>query len=181
MTILQARQALRLPDDGDLTPGQIKRAYRSRTRETHPDHGGSTEDFQMVAEAFAMVQEYPQDPAVRQAHTQTQSVGHRPEYNRPVWTRQHTQAADAINLDDLLDDLRTIVEPPVAPARPRVRILADMQVEVSGLPPGARVLFGLKQVIVLDADGEQMETDIELVAGDAGQDVVEEYRQALRR
>lgn len=51
--------ALPAPDDPyrvlGVTPGagidECRRAYRARAQETHPDHGGSTEDFQRVQAA----------------------------------------------------------------------------------------------------------------------------------
>ena len=40
----------------DATPDEIKRAYRKRARDTHPDKpGGDKEHFQKVAKAYALL------------------------------------------------------------------------------------------------------------------------------
>jgi curved DNA-binding protein CbpA len=39
--------------DPDASDGEIERAYRDRLKETHPDHGGSTEEFRAVRAAYA--------------------------------------------------------------------------------------------------------------------------------
>jgi len=36
----------------DVTPAELKLAYRRRARETHPDHGGDAESFQKVVQAY---------------------------------------------------------------------------------------------------------------------------------
>jgi len=38
--------------DRDADPGEIKRAYRERIKEAHPDHGGSKREFQRVRAAY---------------------------------------------------------------------------------------------------------------------------------
>lgn len=45
----------------DATPDQIKRAYRRRARETHPDKGGSASDFEPITKAYETLS----DPARR--------------------------------------------------------------------------------------------------------------------
>ena len=59
--LVQASSLLALPEGGDrysvlgvgrnATLDDIRRAYRQKLRETHPDHGGSSEMFMRVQEA----------------------------------------------------------------------------------------------------------------------------------
>lgn len=42
---------------GDLTPANIKTAYRKAALESHPDQGGSREEFEKVNEAYKKLQE----------------------------------------------------------------------------------------------------------------------------
>lgn len=58
MTELQAKKILKI--DGSYDEASLKKAYRRRAAETHPDKGGSAEDFQLVKEAY----EYLLDPPV---------------------------------------------------------------------------------------------------------------------
>jgi ferredoxin len=41
--------------DDDADDGEIKRAYRERVKETHPDQGGSAAEFQLVQAAYEKV------------------------------------------------------------------------------------------------------------------------------
>jgi hypothetical protein len=45
------RAALNLPAAGELTPFEIKAAYRRLAQKTHPDQGGSHEEFVRVTQA----------------------------------------------------------------------------------------------------------------------------------
>jgi hypothetical protein len=45
MTTEEARVELGFPRDGNPTPDEIKDAYRKNVKRTHPDMGGSSEDF----------------------------------------------------------------------------------------------------------------------------------------
>jgi hypothetical protein len=47
----ELRELLELPIDGELEPSQIKAAYRRLAKKTHPDVGGSHEQFVRIAEA----------------------------------------------------------------------------------------------------------------------------------
>ena len=47
------RGVLGLPADQHLEPSQVKRAYRRRLLQVHPDHGGSREQLELVQAAFA--------------------------------------------------------------------------------------------------------------------------------
>lgn len=47
----QHRELLNLPTDGELEPSQIKAAYRRLAQKTHPDVGGSHEQFIRITEA----------------------------------------------------------------------------------------------------------------------------------
>lgn len=49
------------------TPEQIKAAYRKKSRENHPDHGGSTEAMAAVNDAYAVLS----DPERRAIYDQT--------------------------------------------------------------------------------------------------------------
>ncbi|MFC5367102.1 ferredoxin Fer [Salinirubrum litoreum] len=42
--------------DPDADDGEIVDAYRQRVKESHPDHGGSAEEFQRVQDAYARIQ-----------------------------------------------------------------------------------------------------------------------------
>ena len=42
--------------DADADDAEITRAYRDRVKEAHPDHGGSTSEFQAVQTAYAQLQ-----------------------------------------------------------------------------------------------------------------------------
>lgn len=42
--------------DPDADDGDIVDAYRQRVKEAHPDHGGSTEEFRRVQDAYARIQ-----------------------------------------------------------------------------------------------------------------------------
>jgi curved DNA-binding protein CbpA len=46
----------------DATAEQVQSAFRRRSRELHPDAGGSAEEFQKLVEAYKLLQ----DPAARQ-------------------------------------------------------------------------------------------------------------------
>ena len=50
MTTQEARDELRLPREYDKQA--LKSAYRKRSVETHPDKGGSTEEFLRCSEAY---------------------------------------------------------------------------------------------------------------------------------
>ena len=50
MTKLQARQILGLGVNFEVS--DLKKAYRRKAVETHPDKGGTTEDFQLVNAAY---------------------------------------------------------------------------------------------------------------------------------
>jgi len=49
------------------SPDEIKRAYRKRARETHPDHGGDTAEAAQVNGAYLVLS----DPAKRERYDQT--------------------------------------------------------------------------------------------------------------
>jgi curved DNA-binding protein CbpA len=49
------------------SPEEIKTAYRKRSRTTHPDHGGSSEEFKKVNEAYAILSK----PSSRQHYDKT--------------------------------------------------------------------------------------------------------------
>lgn len=51
----------------DASPEEIKQAYRKRARETHPDHGGSEEEFQKVNAANIVLS----DPEKREKYDRT--------------------------------------------------------------------------------------------------------------
>lgn len=53
----------------DASPDDVKRAYQRRARETHPDRGGSKEDFQNVSRAYRLLS----DPGKRSRFDQTGS------------------------------------------------------------------------------------------------------------
>lgn len=42
--------------DPDADDGEVVDAYRQRVKEAHPDHGGSTEEFRRVQDAYARIQ-----------------------------------------------------------------------------------------------------------------------------
>lgn len=42
--------------DQDADSEEIERAYRERVKQTHPDHGGSLEEFQLVKSAYKEIQ-----------------------------------------------------------------------------------------------------------------------------
>lgn len=50
MTGIQAKKILGI--DGKFDEVSLKKAYRRKAAETHPDKGGSAEDFQLVKEAY---------------------------------------------------------------------------------------------------------------------------------
>ena len=50
MTSIQAKRILGI--DGKFDEVSLKKAYRRRAAETHPDKGGNAEDFQLVKEAY---------------------------------------------------------------------------------------------------------------------------------
>lgn len=52
MTSSEARKELNLPAAGKLDDKEIKKAYRKRSLETHPDKGGDSKEFIRVAEAY---------------------------------------------------------------------------------------------------------------------------------
>ena len=54
----QHRETLNLPADGKLEPSQIKAAYRRLAQKTHPDVGGSHEQFLRIAEASKVLLEH---------------------------------------------------------------------------------------------------------------------------
>lgn len=43
----------------DATLDEIKRAYRIRVRETHPDHGGNVDEFRLVQRAYERLSTRP--------------------------------------------------------------------------------------------------------------------------
>jgi hypothetical protein len=45
------RETLNLPDDGDLTASQINAAFRQLAKTSHPDAGGSNENYIRLTEA----------------------------------------------------------------------------------------------------------------------------------
>ena len=49
----------------DVTPGatleEVKRAYRRKVKEVHPDQGGDEEEFQRVREAYTTAKQYAAD------------------------------------------------------------------------------------------------------------------------
>lgn len=54
----------------DATPAEIKRAYRRLVKKTHPDSGGSTEEFRRVNEAYLILS----DPEKRDYYDKTGDV-----------------------------------------------------------------------------------------------------------
>jgi hypothetical protein len=46
------REVLGLPVDGFLSVAQVRRAYRTRLFQVHPDHGGDADEFARVQRAF---------------------------------------------------------------------------------------------------------------------------------
>ena len=42
----------------EASPTEVKSAYRTKLKEAHPDHGGSSEEFQRLQEAYATAQEH---------------------------------------------------------------------------------------------------------------------------
>ena len=55
----------------DADPEEVKRAYRRRAKQTHPDAGGKTEEFQAVAAAYQVLA----DPARRRQYDETGAAG----------------------------------------------------------------------------------------------------------
>lgn len=51
-----AHAALELPAGASVD--EIKRAYREKVKEVHPDHGGDREEFQRIREAYATAREH---------------------------------------------------------------------------------------------------------------------------
>lgn len=68
-------EVLGVPPDADGET--VKKAHRKRSRETHPDRGGSAEEFREVSTAFAVIS----DPMRRQRYDETGSED-RP---RDIW------------------------------------------------------------------------------------------------
>eukprot|EP01065_Artemidia_motanka_P030148 TRINITY_DN36159_c0_g1_i1.p2 TRINITY_DN36159_c0_g1~~TRINITY_DN36159_c0_g1_i1.p2 ORF type:complete len:197 (+),score=74.81 TRINITY_DN36159_c0_g1_i1:91-681(+) len=62
----------------DATASEIRKAYRARSMETHPDQGGSKEAFIEVSEAYKILS----DPAARRTYDRT---GERPEGAKPTF------------------------------------------------------------------------------------------------
>jgi curved DNA-binding protein CbpA len=56
MTRSEALKELGLPPNRKYSEKDIKNAYRKRSLETHPDKGGSNEQFVRVAEAYEVLQ-----------------------------------------------------------------------------------------------------------------------------
>ncbi|AUV81146.1 molecular chaperone DnaJ [Salinigranum rubrum] len=44
--------------DPAASPDEVKSAYRSKIKEAHPDHGGDTEEFQRLQEAYATARDH---------------------------------------------------------------------------------------------------------------------------
>ena len=70
----QANHYEQLGVDRDATPGQIKRAYRSRARKAHPDKGGSAAKFAPIAKAYEVLM----DPERRMLYDVTGADAKRP-------------------------------------------------------------------------------------------------------
>lgn len=56
------------------TPSDIKRAHRAKARQSHPDAGGSREDFEKVQQAYSILI----DPVKRLTYDQTGSIDDKP-------------------------------------------------------------------------------------------------------
>lgn len=58
--IEQARKELGIADDVVLTEKVLKKAYRERSFQTHPDHGGTKEAFSQTSMAYELLKKYAQ-------------------------------------------------------------------------------------------------------------------------
>ncbi len=146
----------------------LKRAYRKAARNSHPDAaGGDEERFKAVAEAADYLQkrlsgEIP--AATRSEDPVPDAFGDFKAGRRsgPVWTKQHTQAADAINFDDILDGIRKATAP-----KPLVEFLANGEVMVTNIPPGGAVSFDMaKGATVYDAEANIMDCDRQILGAE---------------
>ena len=65
----------------DATEAEIKKAYRARSKETHPDRGGSADEFQRTARALVILT----DPKKRKQYDETGTVEEdQPDNDRAV-------------------------------------------------------------------------------------------------
>lgn len=62
----------------DATPEQINAAFRKRSKEAHPDHGGTTEEFTRVKNASLVLL----DPELRKQFDETGKVGEKKADNQ---------------------------------------------------------------------------------------------------
>lgn len=167
----------------ELDAGGLKKGYRKAALGSHPDSpGGDEEKFKLVAQAAEFLQkrlsgEIPAatrapDPEAPDPFADFKS-GRR---GGAVWTKQHTQAADAINFDDLLDDLRVATAP-----KPLVQFLSNGEVLVTQIPPGGAVSFDMaKGAEVYGSDGNPVECDRQILGAEKVsrmQDFVDELRR----
>lgn len=175
--ITAARQLLNLPLDGVIKPYALKTAYRAAARAAHPDVAGDNDQMVSVNAAFALLQEHPEPPSSIDDPNMLRldipgMAG--PRREPPRWSRASAEAAGAIRFDDLIDDLRTVVND--RPVRPQVQCLANGDVLVSRVPPGGSVAIVAPpgRVQVLDAQGEEVEAVWVMVDVDAGEQVMAE-------
>lgn len=101
----------------DATPDQIKRAYRGKARETHPDKGGDAEEFAAVAAAYDVLS----DPARRLLYDAT---GQQPE-TQPIEIEVRTILLGMFNqalAADLQTDIITAIRKEIKAGSERVRL-----------------------------------------------------------
>ncbi len=55
--MVSPREVLGIDADADLDEDALRRAYRERVKEVHPDQGGSIEEFQLVRRAYARLRD----------------------------------------------------------------------------------------------------------------------------
>jgi len=65
--VVSAFSELGLPTDADADA--VKRAYRERVKDTHPDRGGDEEAFRRVQEAYATASDHAEGTPARERDT----------------------------------------------------------------------------------------------------------------
>lgn len=138
-----------------LTPAasadQIKTAYRRAARETHPDQGGSSERFHLVAEAYAVLSDPEQKAAYDLRLDRSGAAGpRRAAGSTPASPRASTQQRDPA---EVLDQPPVFV-PDFSPQNPPVLPLPLAGTQIHGAPrrPGLLARLGSNAASRYDAE-----------------------------
>lgn len=139
--------------DKDTPTEDIKKAYRNKSKETHPDKGGSNEEFDKVRKAWLILS----DPAKRKEFDETGTVNERNEQDLIYQDIAHLfftvieKKKNRIKQTNIIDDIMFIVD----------KTIEDAEYKLSLNAANLKYHEGLRNRITTKSKGNIFESMIE--------------------